>query len=246
MEDLGVIFAIAMLLLLVLYWTIFPTVLNFGISAVVAAWLGRERGFLFWLVFFLITSLMLTFATRLPDFLYDAANVGVSDRAIEEVLRLAPGDTLYLKDNYPPIEQRGGYFSTPSYAEHETAGRIVGPKFYFEDLVGLLRGMGLRIVFGEQREGAAILLFVSTKNNTHQQLELVVQRDGRQLAHYKSLSRLRFWDELGDGHFRLHLQHLAKNTLWNYLLLFNEERESQPVSNFIKEAIRVTGSPELQ
>jgi hypothetical protein len=106
---------------------------------------------------------MLTFATRLPGFLYDAANTGVSERVIEEVLRLAPGDTLSLKKNNPSIEQRGNYFSTPSHAEGDTVGRIVSPKCYFEDLVGQLRGLGLRIIFGDQRDGVAVMLMAMTK-----------------------------------------------------------------------------------
>lgn len=243
MEVLGVVYATAMLLLLMLYWTVFPTLLNFVVSFAVAMWLARDRGWLLGLICFLVTSLMLTFGTRLPDFLHDATSLPKPDRSIAEALRLAPGDTLYLGERYQPVEQRGGYFSTPNYSDSAPGSRIVGPKFYTEDIVGVLRDRGLRLDFGEPKQGAPVLLLSRTETDTHQQLELTVKRDAQPLAHYEATRRLRFRDELGISELGLHLQHIARNNLWSFLLVVNEVREFRPLSNFIEKAIRVSDRP---
>ena len=147
---------------------------------------------------------------------------------------------MNLAEQYLPIEHRSSYFGTPGYEDTDMRVGIAGPNFHEEDIVYLLEGMGLRLNFGQPLPGAPVISLNRTETETHQQLELTISKDARQLASYRTSDRMHFTDELGGGDFRLHLGHITKNSLWNWLLRFNEPRESQPLSNLIKAAIHVS------
>lgn len=181
------------------YYSVFPLMLNLALSFGAAVLLARNRGILVWLTLFLVTSLLLTFATRLPDFICDAISLPETERSIIQPRQLLPGDTVNLGEHYLPIEHRTSYFGTPGYEGSDMRVGIAGPNFYKEDIVYLLEGMGLRLNFGQPLAGAPVITLNVTETETHQQLELKVSEATRQVAWYRSRNRMHFTDELGAG-----------------------------------------------
>ncbi len=243
MELVGVIFATVLLFVMVIYFTLFPSVLNILLAFLFSWLLTTNRSWLSSVLCFFLISLGLTFATRLPDFAIDYLRGDDEVREILEPLELHKGDTLNLVNFDTPIEHRKAYFNTSGWQGQGWVGKIAGPDFYHEDIDYQLLGRGLRLNAGEPVPGAPTLLFDVQKGRTHQTVTLTLRRGETVIARYRRTERLRFWDEVGAGKVRHHFLHILKNSFWNWLVRIFVKTEFKPLNNFINEALIVNTQP---
>ena len=243
MELLGVILVILLFLIVGIYFTVFPTVLNITLSLWLACLWARGKSFIFGILCFFSISLALTFGTRLPDFLYDALRKDNPVRFVVRPLDLNPGDTLNIAERYAPVKHRSAYFATSWYVKFSRTLRIGGPYFYTEDVMHTLKNSGLRLNYGEPEIGAPTLTINVDADRTHQTVTLALEQKGGVAARFEQTSRQHFLDELGAGTFRHHLLHSTKNSLWNWVPRILERRQTNPLTTFLKEALIVAKEP---
>ncbi len=239
MEILGVIFATALLILAVVYYTLFPSILNF-IVACFFTWLFTDnKNWLSSVVCFFAVSLAFTFVTRVPDFAIDYFYLNEGVREIQQPITLRKGDTVNIANLDAFVEHRKAYFNTSGWQGHSWVGKIAGPDFYAEDISYLLELQGLRLNAGTPDPHATTLQLDIDQDTTHQTITLSLIREGKTTARYERRERLHFWDEVGAGRFRHHILHMMKNSAWNWLIRIFTKTEFRPLTSFINEALKV-------